>query len=105
MTDIILTLDAAEAAAVDAALAEYRGALLKAQSQGGVAAEIAETMAPFASRVEQRLHEQMYELAAEVEPDWNMPESADPVSRYKAEVDRLGDYPAGVSYHDYQAAR
>lgn len=99
MSDIILTLDPAEAAAVDAALAEYRGALLRAQAQGGVAAEMAETMAPFASRVEQRLHEQMYELAAEVEPDWDMPESADPVTAAKAAADWAGDhhiYPAGV---------
>jgi hypothetical protein len=114
MSDIILALDAAEAVALDAALTEYQGALLRATAQGGVAAEMAETMRPFADRVARRLHEQMYVLTAE-------PEQVDPLTAAKAirdaldpecdchwinrEADRLGNYPADISYHDYQAAR
>lgn len=105
MTDIVLVLDGAEAAVVDAALAEYRGALLRADAKGGVAAEMAQTMGPVANRVARALHLQMYGLDEADEPTWlHEAEGADPVTFAKGEAERMGEYPPEMTYHDWQAA-
>jgi hypothetical protein len=110
---ITLTLDASEQHIVTAALLLYEAHLCAAETLGGDARETAESVGPIARRVQCRLFDAMY--GPDGEPEW-----VDPITAAKAERDRhadcdchyinrqaeqLGDYPADISYHDYQAAR
>lgn len=103
MTDIILVLDESEQHAVEAAFAVYRGHLIASDALGGDAAEAAQIMGPIFGRVDRQLAAQMYGAGEPIEPDW-LHEQDDPITAAKAEADRLGHYPAGVSYHDWQRA-
>ena len=93
---IAFDLDAAEAHVLEAALAIYRGALDEARHLGGPAQDAAAIMDPIALRVQMRLVERLYGTGDVPEPDWSMPESADPLTVAK------GEYP--IAYHDWQSA-
>jgi hypothetical protein len=111
MSDIELPLGGVEAEVTSAALAHYAGFLAECAAIGGDAAAVDEAIRPIVTRLSLRLADLMY-------PE---PEQADPITAAKAirdahdpecdchqlnrEADRLGHYPADISYHDYQAAR
>lgn len=112
MSDIIFDLGGVEAEVTSAALAHYAGFLAECAAIGGDAAAVDEAIRPIVTRLSLRLADLMY---TDIED-----EQADPVTAAKAEAhrhdpecdchhinrqDRLGDYPADVSYHDFQAAQ
>jgi hypothetical protein len=88
MSDLLgLVIDGAEAHVLEAALAVYRGELHKARGLGGPATEAAALMDPIAARVQARLHDELYGKGEAVEPDWTMPEGADPITQAKGAED------------------
>ena len=97
---IAFDLDPAEAHVLEAALAIYRGQLDEARRLGGPALEAAVVMDPVALRVQMRLVDRLYGTGDIPEPDWSMPESADPITAAKGREDFFaGDhhiYPNGV---------
>jgi hypothetical protein len=84
MDTITLDIDGAEAHVLEAALAIYRGELDAMRHLGGPALDAAVTMDPIARRVQAKLHDALYGSGEPLEPDWTMPESADPLTRAKA---------------------
>lgn len=80
-------IDGAEAHVLMAALAIYRNELSKARDLGGPALEAAALMDPIAARVQAKVHDALFGGDEPVEPEWDMPESADPITRAKARSD------------------
>ena len=91
---IAFTIDGAEAHVLEAALAIYRQELTEAKALGGPALDAAVLMDGAASRVQAKLHDLLYGSDEPVEPDWSMPEGADPITAAKALF--AGDHHVGI---------